>query len=78
MPFIFEATKNNKIDKVIGETSYPIYIVHGLIGLIIVALIPKIGDRAGIINLLISFIFAILFNQIVFKYIERYRQKRIK
>ncbi len=78
VPFIFEATKNNKIDKVIGETSYPIYIVHGLIGLIIVALIPKIGDRAGIINLLISFIFAILFNQIVFKYIERYRQKRIK
>ena len=78
VPFIFEATKNNKIDKVIGETSYPIYITHGLIGLIIVSLIPKIGNRAGIINLLISFIFAILFNQIIFKYIESYRQKRIK
>lgn len=78
VPFIFEATKANKIDKVIGETSYPIYIFHGLLGLIIVALIPKIGDRAGIMNLLISFIFAILFNQIIYKYIERYRQKRIK
>jgi peptidoglycan/LPS O-acetylase OafA/YrhL len=78
VPLIFEATKNNKIDKVIGETSYPIYITHGLIGLILVSLIPNIGNSAGIINLLISFIFAILFNQIIFKYIESYRQKRIK
>jgi peptidoglycan/LPS O-acetylase OafA/YrhL len=78
VPFIFEVTKTNKIDKVIGETSYPIYMVHGLLGLIIVTLFPEIGNKAGILNLLISFVFAIMFNQIVFKYIERYRQKRIR
>ncbi|MBW7845363.1 MAG: acyltransferase [Bacteroidia bacterium] len=78
IPFIFAATKSNKIDRLIGETSYPIYIIHGFIGLIIVVLAPNIGNNSGILNLSISFVFAILFNQIVFKYIERYRQNRIR
>lgn len=78
IPFLFEATKSNKIDRIIGETSYPIYIIHGLIGLILVVLFPNIGGKLGLANLLISFVFAVLFNQIVFKFIEGYRQKRIK
>ena len=28
VPVIFNATKNNKIDRFIGELSYPVYIVH--------------------------------------------------
>jgi peptidoglycan/LPS O-acetylase OafA/YrhL len=31
VPFIFEATKNVKIDREIGEISYPLYVVHGLV-----------------------------------------------
>ncbi len=50
IPFIFAATKSNKIDGLIGETSYSIYIVHGFIGLIIVVLAPKIGDNSDIVK----------------------------
>lgn len=31
IPFIFQATKNNKIDRSIGEYSYPIYLCHGVL-----------------------------------------------
>lgn len=78
IPYIFEATKSNKLDRQIGESSYPIYIVHGLITLILVVLFPNIDNKLGLVNLILSFAFAILFNLIIFKYIETYRQKRIK
>lgn len=29
IPFIFEATKNNKMDRLIGEYFYPLYLCHG-------------------------------------------------
>jgi peptidoglycan/LPS O-acetylase OafA/YrhL len=31
LPFMFEATKNVRIDREIGEISYPLYVVHGLV-----------------------------------------------
>ena len=31
VPFIFEVTKRNKYDRWIGELSYPLYLVHGLV-----------------------------------------------
>jgi peptidoglycan/LPS O-acetylase OafA/YrhL len=78
IPYIFEATKSNKIDRIIGESSYPIYIAHGLITLILLVLLPNLGNKLGFVNLSISLLFAVLFNLIIFKYIENYRQKRIK
>lgn len=31
IPFIFEATKHSRLDREIGELSYPLYLVHGLV-----------------------------------------------
>lgn len=31
VPFIFEATKNVRLDRELGELSYPLYLVHGLV-----------------------------------------------
>lgn len=31
VPFVFEATKRSRLDREIGELSYPLYLVHGLV-----------------------------------------------
>lgn len=77
IPFIFERTKNNKLDRLIGETSYPIYMIHGLIGLLALLIIPKSNLWFGTIVLIISLILSIIFNQTILKYIENFRQKRV-
>lgn len=78
IPFMFEKTKNSKLDRIIGETSYPIYMIHGLIGLILTILIPPNNWLYGMIVLTISFTISIIFNRTVTPYIENYRQNRVK
>jgi len=77
LPFIFESTKTNRLDRLIGETSYPIYMIHGFIGLLAVLIIPKSNLWFGTIILIISLVFAIVFNQTILRYIENFRQKRV-
>jgi peptidoglycan/LPS O-acetylase OafA/YrhL len=77
LPFIFERSKNNHLDRYIGETSYPIYMIHGLIGLIATMIIPTSSLWFGTIILITSLGFSIIFNQTILKYIENFRQKRV-
>jgi peptidoglycan/LPS O-acetylase OafA/YrhL len=39
VPFVFSLTKHWKVDRWIGELSYPIYIVHGVVGAVIAKLV---------------------------------------
>lgn len=48
LPFIFAMTKRNRVDRWIGELSYPIYISHELVRL---ALIHHVGE-AGVVTLI--------------------------
>jgi peptidoglycan/LPS O-acetylase OafA/YrhL len=77
LPFIFERTKNNRIDRLIGETSYPIYMIHGLIGLLVTLIIPTSNMLFGTIILILSLVLTLVFNQTILKYIENFRQKRV-
>jgi peptidoglycan/LPS O-acetylase OafA/YrhL len=63
IPVLFFATGKNKIDRLIGELSYPIYLVHYLI-LVLVANILSylgIGKGLGVIGAIGSIIVAALF-----------------
>jgi peptidoglycan/LPS O-acetylase OafA/YrhL len=78
IPFIFTLTKNWKIDRYIGELSYPIYISHTLVLSCIHALkISTIGN-VGLYLVILTILFSIVLNEFVSKRIEKIRQKRIK
>lgn len=77
LPFLFHLSKKNKLDRFIGELSYPLYLCHLMI-------IPFFGSYATAdksilgfsLILIISFaasIFAVLF---IIKPIDKYRQAR--
>jgi peptidoglycan/LPS O-acetylase OafA/YrhL len=77
VPFIFEATKNLKADREIGELSYPLYLVHGLVvGLVYFrwtgpqGAIPDAWAAA-----VLSIVAAFAIRQIVEMPIERWRNK---
>jgi len=78
LPFVFRYTKNWKIDSRIGELSYPIYISHMFVLLIINSLkIPMIGGLGFNVTLWTIFL-SIFLNEFVAKKIEKIRQTRIK
>ncbi|MDB5110560.1 MAG: hypothetical protein JWR67_1674 [Mucilaginibacter sp.] len=75
MPFLFKYTKDIKIDRFIGELSYPIYITH--------VLMMNLSRTAGVKHLAIPTILgSIIASIILIKFlgdkIERVRQARVK
>ena len=77
LPFIFMLTKNWKRDAYIGELSYPIYISHILVFVVLKALnIPTLGGM-GLTLAVVTIAFSILLNNLVAKRIEKIRQKRV-
>ena len=78
LPFIFILTKRNKIDTYIGELSYPIYISHWLIVVIINYLKIPYLESTGIVVVIITILFSILLNELIAKNIEKIRQKRVR
>ena len=77
IPFVFQHSKNNSFDNKIGELSYPIYMSHITILIIIekshLPLIQSLGTTTAMVTVVFSFIL----NKLVTGRIERYRQKRV-
>ncbi|HEX3356999.1 MAG TPA: acyltransferase [Tepidisphaeraceae bacterium] len=77
VPFIFWLTKNWKIDRWIGELSYPIYIVHFVVG----AVLAKIHNSRDLESvkgwelLLATIPIAILIRLVVEEPVDRWRQR---
>jgi peptidoglycan/LPS O-acetylase OafA/YrhL len=78
LPFLFAASKSNKIDRWIGELSYPLYLVHGLtIGVIFGKLHRPAGDFAwesGVVLLSIAAAIAMLL--LVDRPVDAWRHRR--
>jgi peptidoglycan/LPS O-acetylase OafA/YrhL len=80
VPFIFSLTKNWKVDRWIGELSYPVYIVHFVIG----AVIAKIHNSYDLENvkgwqlLPATIPVAILIRLLVEEPVDRWRQRIYK
>ncbi|MEG5853439.1 acyltransferase family protein [Enterobacter mori] len=77
-PCIFNLTKNSKIDRYIGELSYPVYLIHWLISASTYKVIKEhmLIEYRGEIVMVISILVAILILHLIIKPIDLYRQKR--
>lgn len=78
IPFIFLLTKDNKIDRFIGELSYPIYIDH----IFVVKILDNVQLPRGGFFMFWVVIFSMVFAYALVKYIDdpidKIRQKRLK
>jgi peptidoglycan/LPS O-acetylase OafA/YrhL len=78
LPFIFKLSSKWKTDTFIGELSYPIYISHIFVLILIESLnIPFIQNK-GTTLVVLTIVFSILLNYFVSDKIERIRQRRVK
>lgn len=77
LPFVFILTKSWKKDTYIGELSYPIYISHMFVLIMIEALNIPLPGGLGLTVSLLTVLLSILLNNVVAKRIERIRQKRL-
>lgn len=77
IPFIFKLFKNNKIDRFIGELSFPVYISHFLIIDILTHFTKLDHQYLGLITTAISIIFSILILKLVINPINTFRQSRL-
>ena len=75
IPFVFMLSKHWKIDRYIGELSYPIYISHMLVSTFVsYSKIPTYGGRTFTL-LALTIIVSLLLNELVAKKVEVIRQK---
>lgn len=77
LPFIFIYTKNSKLDTYIGELSYPIYITHVFILLVMETTNISFIESKGTTLLIGTLILSVLLNKFLVDRIEKIRQKRV-
>jgi len=78
LPFVFILSKKWTKDRYIGELSYPIYISHMLVLMLVGYLeVPTIGS-IGLVTIMLTILFSVLLNEFIAKRIERIRQNRVK
>jgi peptidoglycan/LPS O-acetylase OafA/YrhL len=74
VPFVFDLTKDSKLDSFLGKLSFPVYMVHFLV----IALFEEIWDEYSIFLLLLVVIAtALLIHLLIEVPIDRWRQWRI-
>ncbi len=66
VPFLFNLTKNFKIDRYLGELSYPIYLVHGLILGTVFAYGISVGAK-----IVISIVITFLVSTAIYLFVDR-------
>lgn len=79
IPVAFDLTKKSKIDRYIGELSYPVYLIHYLVSVVTFDILKEhhlLNYRCEIVTVL-SILTSILIMHILIKPIEIYRQQRI-
>jgi len=74
VPILFHVSRKNRLDMMLGDLSYPIYIVHLLIPQLINILEIKKNPVTLLMYIIIS---SILLNYIIQKPIESYRKRRV-
>lgn len=78
IPFIFKLFSKNKIDKFIGELSFPVYICHFLIIDTLTHFTNLPHQFLGLVTAIISIIFSVFILQFIINPINHFRQSRIK
>ncbi len=77
LPFIFNLTKNSKIDNRIGELSYPIYLVHNIIiWLIGLKFSVEANNFSTTLTIIFSILTAFILLKLIVDPIDKFRQLR--
>jgi peptidoglycan/LPS O-acetylase OafA/YrhL len=76
LPFLFHYLKDNKVDNLIGQFSYPMYISHLLIASILHAIPVPLVQHSWVI-LTVTILFSWLLDVAVIRPVEKYRQRRV-
>lgn len=76
LPLLFVQTKENKLDRYIGELSYPVYIVH----IFVIIFVSRVANNTNLSLLTIigSILFSIVLNKFIQERIEKIRIKNLK
>lgn len=74
MPAIFSLSKNSAVDRWIGDLSYPLYLVHVLV---LVVMHVKNIPAPGSVFLPVALVVSALLLVVVDHPVERYRQRRL-
>lgn len=80
LPGIFQITKNNKLDRYLGEYSYPIYIAHLTMLFIATKIIGKFHlplSWSAELTFVITMVFCFVMIRFITNPIERYRARRV-
>lgn len=79
VPFVFILSKKWKIDRYLGELSYPIYISHLLVQTVLILLnVEDFGIGKGLTLTVVTVLVAVVLNELVMKRMEVLRQARVK
>ncbi len=79
IPYFFTLTKENRIDRFIGELSYPVYITHMIFAKILFSLhIPTIPYLNSLIITILTLIFSVLLVITLQNPIDRLRHKKLQ
>ncbi len=79
LPFVFHLSKRWRFDSKIGELSYPIYISHGLVILMLGYFFQfPTKSIVGWASVVVAVAIAFLLNYLILRPIDRYRQSRVK
>src|ERR1019366_6010994 len=75
LPFIFHTYRQNRIDRIIGELSYPLYICHIFIQQVAWAFYPGPIKWGGLVIVVASILFSILLFLAIESPLERIRAR---
>ena len=78
LPFVFILSKKWGKDRYVGELSYPIYISHILVLMIVDHLKISIIGGVGLVTIILTILFSVLLNEFIAKRVEIIRQNRMK
>lgn len=83
LPFIFEATKSNRLDRAIGELSYSVYLGHAFLAPVLLAGFKRLGlslapNFFAALLVVSSLALAVAMNFGVDRPIDRFRQTRAR
>jgi peptidoglycan/LPS O-acetylase OafA/YrhL len=74
MPFIFQFTSKSRLDRAIGELSFPVYLSH----ILVYEYLAYRGSTSPAVTLLVTLIVSILLTKCLINPLERLRQKRVR
>jgi peptidoglycan/LPS O-acetylase OafA/YrhL len=80
VPILFVLTRNCKFDRSIGELSYPVYLLHYTVAIVIGSVVAKLGIPTfkGVITAIVTIGLAVLLQRMIFNPFESWRQKFIQ